>query len=57
MGLSTSRKKRIWPVLLVCLAVAALYQGLQFFVDTGESLMDYRKDLFSTVKYQVMFWL
>ncbi len=50
-------EKPMLVFLLVCLAVAALYQGLQFFVDTGESLMDYRKDLFSTVKYQVMFWL
>ena len=43
--------------LAVCLLAAALYQGCIFFLDTGEALMDLRRDLFSLVKYQVMFWL
>ena len=42
---------------LVCLLAAAVYQSCIFFLDTGEALMDLRRDLFSFAKYQVMFWL
>ena len=43
--------------LVVCLLAAAVYQSCMFFLDTGEALMDLRRDLFSFAKYQVMFWL
>ena len=43
--------------LVVCLLAAAVYQSCIFFLDTGEALMDLRRDLFSFAKYQVMFWL
>lgn len=43
--------------LTICLLITVTYQGLIFFLDTGEALQDLRKDLFVQVKYQVMFWL
>lgn len=43
--------------LAACLLASVVYQGCIFFLDTGEALMDLRRDLFSFAKYQVMFWL
>lgn len=43
--------------LLTCLLLLFVYQVRIFFLDAGEALMDMRKDLFSSVKYQIMFWL
>lgn len=50
-------KKVLLIFLEVSLVVTAVYQGCIFFLDTGEALKDLRADLFSFVKYQVMFWL
>lgn len=43
--------------LLICFIFVAVYQGSIFFIDTGEALKDLRKELYSQIKYQVMFWL
>lgn len=43
--------------LVTCLLLLLVYQVRIFFLDAGETLMDMRKDLFSSVKYQIMFWL
>lgn len=43
--------------LVFALLVTFIYQCRIFFLDTGEALSYLRKDLFSAVKYQVMFWL
>lgn len=43
--------------LVTCLLLLLVYQVRIFFLDAGEALMDMRKDLFSSVKYQIMFWL
>lgn len=50
-------EKPMLVFLVASLLGAAVYQGFALFVDTGESLMVYRPDLFAWVKYQVMFWL
>ena len=54
---SQSLKKYLRMFLMVCLLVTVVYQCRIFFLDTGEALVDLRKDLFSGLKYQVMFWL
>ena len=46
----------IW-VLLFCLVGSLVYQGMIFFLDTGESLRELRPDLYSHVKYLTAFWL
>mgnify|MGYP007105517967 FL=1 len=46
----------IW-LLLLSLIGALIYQGMIFFLDTGESLRDFRPDLYSHVKYLTAFWL
>ena len=43
--------------LIVCLIIMIVYQIRIFFLDTGEALMDMRRDLFASLKYQIMFWL
>lgn len=50
-------KKYLHLFLVVCLLVTVIYQCRIFFLDTGEALVHLRKDLFSQMKYQVMFWL
>ena len=50
-------KKYLRAFLAVCLLVTLVYQCRIFFLDTGEALEVLRKDLFSRIKYQVMFWL
>lgn len=50
-------KQYLHVFLVLCLVVTMLYQFRIFFLDTGEALADLRRDLFSTLKYQVMFWL
>ncbi len=46
----------IWG-LLIALGTEALYQGMIFFLDTGEALKDLRPDLYSHFKYITAFWL
>ncbi len=46
----------IWGLLL-CLAAEIGYQGMAFFLDTGEALRDLRPDLYSHFKYLTAFWL
>ena len=46
----------IWG-LLFCLVGSLVYQGMIFFLDTGESLRELRPDLYSHVKYLTAFWL
>ncbi len=43
--------------LLICLLWQTGYQGMAFFLDTGESLQEMRPDLYSHVKYLVNFWV
>lgn len=43
--------------LLVCLVTGLLFQGMTFFLDTGEALRELRPDLYSHVKYLTAFWL
>lgn len=46
----------IWG-LIVCLITEIGYQGMVFFLDTGEALRDLRPDLYSHFKYITAFWL
>lgn len=46
----------VWALIL-CLMTALAYQGMVFFLDTGEALCDMRPDLYSHVKYLTAFWL
>lgn len=46
----------IW-LLLICLLWQIAYQGMIFFLDTGESLKELRPDLYSHAKYLTEFWL
>lgn len=50
-------KKFLLLFLVVCLFLSIVYQIRIFFLDTGEALIDLRKDLFVQVKYGIMFWL
>ena len=43
--------------LLVCFVSGLLFQGMTFFLDTGEALRELRPDLYSHVKYLTAFWL
>lgn len=54
---SDAIKRTMILFLIICVLTMVIYQGLIFFLDTGEALKDLRPDLFSFVKYQVMFWL
>lgn len=46
----------IWG-LMIALGTEVLYQGISFFLDTGEALKDLRPDLYSHFKYITAFWL
>lgn len=46
----------IWG-LVVALGTEFFYQGMSFFLDTGEALKDLRPDLYSHFKYIAAFWL
>lgn len=46
----------LWS-LLICLLWQIGYQGMAFFLDTGESLQELRPDLYAHVKYLVNFWV
>jgi len=50
------RQGMIWGLLL-CLLGVLFYQGMIFFLDTGEALRDLRPDLYSHMKYLTAFWL
>lgn len=50
------RKGMIW-ILLICLLGTLTYQGMIFFLDTGEALKDLRPDLYAHVKYLTVFWI
>lgn len=43
--------------LCVCLIGQLGYQGMAFFLDTGESLREFRPELYAHVKYLTAFWL
>ncbi len=43
--------------LLVCFVTGIFFQGMTFFLDTGEALRELRPDLYSHVKYLTAFWL
>ena len=49
-------KMMIWG-LVICLGTEIVYQGMTFFLDTGEALRDLRPDLYSHFKYLTAFWL
>ncbi len=46
----------IWG-LIIALGAEIGYQGMSFFLDTGEALRDLRPDLYSHLKYITAFWL
>lgn len=46
----------VW-CLMACLLLEVCYQGMGFFLDTGEALQELRPDLFSHFQYVVSFWL
>ena len=46
----------LWS-LFICLLWQIGYQGMAFFLDTGESLQELRPDLYAHVKYLVNFWV
>lgn len=46
----------IWG-LVIALGTEIGYQGMSFFLDTGEALRDLRPDLYSHIKYMTVFWL
>lgn len=46
----------IW-MLIICLFVEVGYQGMTFFLDTGESLRECRTDLYSHYKSIIAFWM
>lgn len=50
------KKMLLWG-LIVCLLWQWGYQGMTFFLDTGESLQELRPDLYAHVKYLVNFWI
>ncbi|MCM1136247.1 MAG: hypothetical protein NC400_11825 [Clostridium sp.] len=50
------RRMLLWALLL-CLLHHLCWQGMTFFLDTGEALREYRPDLYSHVKYLTAFWL
>lgn len=56
-GMDPSVKKWSTTLLLICFAAEVLFQGMFFFVDTGNSLMANRPDLFSRAMYLIAFWL
>lgn len=53
---SVLERMLIWG-LVVCLITEIGYQGMVFFLDTGEALRDLRPDLYSHFKYITAFWL
>lgn len=50
------RRTVVW-CLMACLLLEVCYQGMVFFLDTGEALRELRPDLFSHFKYVAAFWL
>lgn len=46
----------VWGLIL-CVITEIGYQGMAFFLDTGEALKDLRPDLYSHFKYIAAFWL
>ncbi|MDE7333131.1 MAG: hypothetical protein K2O16_13035 [Lachnospiraceae bacterium] len=50
-------EKAVTVGLLVCFVTGLAYQGMTFFLDTGEALRELRPDLYSHVKYLTAFWL
>ncbi len=50
-------KRMVLWGLLICLLWQIGYQGMAFFLDTGESLQELRPDLYAHVKYLVNFWV
>lgn len=50
-------KKWFITLILLCFVTEVLFQGMFFFVDTGNSLMETRPDLFSRAMYLIAFWL
>lgn len=53
---SALKRVAIWG-LVVCLLLEVGYQGMMFFLDTGEALSDLRPDLYAHFKYLTAFWL
>lgn len=53
---NTLSRMLLWA-LLFCLCAEIVYQGMIFFLDTGEALRESRPDLYSHIKYLVTFWL
>lgn len=52
-----SVKKWFITLLLICFASETLFQGMSLFLDTSESLMLNRSDLYSKAMYLIAFWL
>lgn len=50
-------RNRIAALLLLCLVVEVLFQGMSFFLDTGNSLIDTRPDLYYKAMRLIAFWL
>ncbi len=52
-----SVKRWFITLLLLCFVSEITFQGMSFFLDTSESLMQNRSDLFSKAMYLIAFWL
>lgn len=50
-------KKWFIIMLIICFVLEILFQGTTLLIDTSESLMKNRPDLFAKIKYLVAFWL
>lgn len=55
--MNPSVRKWLITFLLFCFVTELLFQGMTFFVDTADSLMKTRPDLYSRAMYLIAFWL
>ena len=54
---SKKERKLIRGFLFGSLLTGICYQGMIFFLDTGEALKDVNPEMFAKFKYMIAFWL